>query len=179
MKILVLGIGNVMFGDEGVGVHFVNMLRQNYSFSHESDELDFVDGGTLAMTLSPIITSADKVVVVDCISADDAVAGDAFFFDYDAIPPKLSWSGSAHEVEMLETLQFIELSGDLPPTKILAIIPTRIEPMCFSLSDEVKNGVKLLEKTLLDYLSNLGFSYQKISNFSIQDIANDFAKGMK
>jgi len=33
MRVLVLGIGNVMFGDEGVGVHFVKMMERNYKFS--------------------------------------------------------------------------------------------------------------------------------------------------
>ena len=36
MRVLVLGIGNVMFGDEGVGVHFVKMMERNYKFSPKS-----------------------------------------------------------------------------------------------------------------------------------------------
>lgn len=45
MKILVLGIGNILFGDEGIGVHLSNFLKLNYRFSGEN-EVDFVDGGT-------------------------------------------------------------------------------------------------------------------------------------
>ena len=286
MRVLVLGIGNVMFGDEGVGVHFVKMMERNYKFSpkpsvkfdfvsgvdlnlsgensgasdvkfdgskfeckakgfefkrkfddgrevegvkfeRESDpfqknggvkfdvsnlsaaslkfvaessnlsenagdfslrdgdkfdaenaplELKFIDGGTLAIALTPIIAWADVLIVADCISADGAETGDVYFFGYEQMPPAVSWNGSAHEVEMLETLRLMELAGDLPQTKILGIVPKRIEPMSFELSAEAREGVNLMEKTLLSELSRLGFSYEKIANFSAPDIALEFSK---
>ena len=196
MRVLVLGIGNVMFGDEGVGVHFVKMMERNYKFSpkirakfdsalnlddkFDADganlELRFIDGGTLAMALTPLIAQADVLIVVDCISADGGETGDVYFFGYEQMPPSISWNGSAHEVEMLETLRLMELTGDLPRTKILGIVPKRIEPMSFELSSQAQEGVNLMEKTLLNELSRLGFSYEKIANFSVSDIALEFSK---
>ncbi|MBC2883362.1 HyaD/HybD family hydrogenase maturation endopeptidase [Campylobacter sp. Marseille-Q3452] len=220
MRVLVLGIGNVMFGDEGVGVHFVKMMEQNYKFSpkirakfdsalnlddkFEASNLDvansnlsgdlasrdgskfnadganlelrFIDGGTLAMALTPLIAQADVLIVVDCISADGGETGDVYFFGYEQMPPTISWNGSAHEVEMLETLRLMELAGDLPRTKILGIVPKRIEPMSFELSAQAQEGVNLMEKTLLNELSRLGFSYEKIANFSVSGIALEFSK---
>ncbi len=220
MRVLVLGIGNVMFGDEGVGVHFVKMMERNYKFSPkirakfdsalnlddkfdasnldgansnlsgdlasrdgfkfnadgENSELKFIDGGTLAMALTPLIAQADVLIVADCISADGGETGDVYFFGYEQMPPTISWNGSAHEVEMLETLRLMELAGDLPRIKILGIVPKRIEPMSFELSAQAQEGVNLMEKTLLNELSRLGFSYQKIANFSVCDIALEFSK---
>lgn len=220
MRVLVLGIGNVMFGDEGVGVHFVKMMERNYKFSpkirakfdsalnlddkfdasnldvvssnlsgdiasrggfkfnagSENSELIFIDGGTLAMALTPIIASSDVLIVADCISAEGGETGDVYFFGYEQMPPSISWNGSAHEVEMLETLRLMELAGDLPRTKILGIVPKRIEPMSFELSSQAQEGVNLMEKTLLNELSQLGFSYEKIANFSVCDIALEFSK---
>ena len=220
MRVLVLGIGNVMFGDEGVGVHFVKMMERNYKFGpkpsakFDSDsnlsgkfsssnldvansnlssdlarsddskfnarranlELKFIDGGTLAMALTPLIASSDVLIVADCISAEGGEAGDVYFFGYEQMPPAVSWNGSAHEVEMLETLRLMELAGDLPRTKILGIVPKRIEPMSFELSMQAIKGVNLMEKTLLNELSQLGFSYEKIANFSVCDIALEFSK---
>ena len=220
MRVLVLGIGNVMFGDEGVGVHFVKMMERNYKFSPkirakfdsalnlddkfdasnldgansnlsgdiasrdgfksnadgENSELKFIDGGTLAMALTPLIASSDVLIVADCISAEGGETGDVYFFGYEQVPPAVSWNGSAHEVEMLETLRLMELAGDLPRTKILGIVPKRIEPMSFELSAQAQNGVNLMEKTLLNELSRLGFSYEKIANFSVCDIALEFSK---
>ena len=214
MRVLVLGIGNVMFGDEGVGVHFVKMMERNYKFSPKPSakfdsilnlndkfdasnlsgdmtrrgdpkfnnvdganlELRFIDGGTLAMALTPVIAWADVLIVADCISAEGGDTGDVYFFGYEQMPPTVSWNGSAHEVEMLETLRLMELAGDLPRTKILGIVPKRIEPMSFELSAQAQEGAKLMEKTLLNELSRLGFCYEKIANFSVSDIALEFSK---
>lgn len=171
MKYLVLGIGNIMFADEGIGVHFAGFMQKNYSFSHAEHSLEFIDGGTLAFHLSYILAQYDKLIIIDCLEANDAKVGDIFFFPYSAMPQKISWSGSAHEIEMLQTLQFMELNGDLPQTQILAVIPKRIQPMSFELSDELLKAVPTMEKTLLDYLAKEGFAYKKINDFSIQELA--------
>ena len=139
-------------------------------------ELKFIDGGTLAMALTPVIAWADVLIVADCISAEGSETGDVYFFGYEQMPPAVSWNGSAHEVEMLETLRLMELAGDLPRTKILGIVPKRIEPMSFELSVQAQEGANLMEKTLLDELSHLGFCYEKIANFSVCDIALEFSK---
>ncbi|MCD8213489.1 MAG: HyaD/HybD family hydrogenase maturation endopeptidase [Campylobacter sp.] len=176
MKVLVLGIGNVMFSDEGVGVHFTQTIKRNYKFTHDTHSLNFIDGGTLAIALTPIIAEYDYLIVVDCISSDDGGVGDVYFFDYDAIPGKISWDGSAHEVEMLQTLQLMELAGDIPKTKILGIIPKRVVPMSFELSSEIQKGFFVMEKTLLKHLKDMGFAYEKIANFNISDIAKEYER---
>lgn len=161
-----------MFADEGIGVHICNLVAKNYSFSHPKNyELAFVDGGTLAMQLSHIIAEYDEMLVIDCIDADDAKVGDIFFFPYEAMPKSLNYAGSAHEVEMLQTLQYMELSGDLPKTQILAVIPKRIKPMSFTLSSElIKASSKMLE-ILLNHLEEKGFKAKKIADFDIQELA--------
>ncbi|WP_394986524.1 hydrogenase maturation protease, partial [uncultured Helicobacter sp.] len=82
MKILILGIGNILFGDEGIGVHLSNYLKVNYSFAPSDPanpvEVEIVDGGTLAQMLIPLITSYDKVLILDCVSVDDAQIGDVY-----------------------------------------------------------------------------------------------------
>ncbi|MBF7049070.1 HyaD/HybD family hydrogenase maturation endopeptidase [Campylobacter volucris] len=171
MKLLILGIGNIMFADEGLGVHLCKLLEKNYKFYHESDSVDFVDGGTLALQLSYIIANYDEMIVIDCIAADDAKIGDIFFFPYDAMPKKINWSGSAHEVEMLQTLQYMELMGDLPKTHILACVPKRIEPLSFEISKEVLKSLEKMEKIVLDFLTQKDFKYEKIANYQIQELA--------
>lgn len=267
---LVLGIGNVIYADEGIGVHFVRALAQNYKFypkaatrnsvssenfaarnftqnstksdsmqnsanenfiseqnfaavnldrnstpehsakqnfasnsalrnsvinsvaqssinadfiainstapSPSADQIRFIDGGTLASFLMPTMAEFDEILLVDCIDADGAKGGEVYFFDYEAMPKQISWSGSAHEVEMLQTLQMMDLCGDLPHVKILAVVPQRIEEASFKLSSAILESSKTMEKTALKYLSDLGFAYEKIADLSAQDIADRFAK---
>lgn len=267
---LVLGIGNVIYADEGIGVHFVRALAQNYKFypktaaqnsmsgenfaaqnytqnsterdssqnsanensiseqnfaavnldrnstsehsakqnsasnftsqnsliystvqnsinsdfvavnsavpNSSSDQIRFIDGGTLASFLMPTMAEFDEILLVDCIDADGAEGGEVYFFDYEAMPKQISWSGSAHEVEMLQTLQMMDLCGDLPHVKILAVVPRRIEEASFKLSSVILESSKIMEKTALKYLSDLGFAHEKIADLSAQDIADRFAK---
>ena len=176
MKLLVLGIGNVMFSDEGVGVHFAKMLQKNYTFKSDEHTIEFIDGGTLANLLMYILADYDRILLVDCIDADGGEIGDVYFFDYEAMPNAIKWSGSAHEIEMLQTLQMMDLCGDLPKTHILGVVPKRIEPMSLKLSDEMQKAVLTMEKQALKFITELGFSYEKVANFSAQDVADEFEK---
>ena len=154
MKILLLGIGNLLFGDEGVGVHFINYLGKKYKFEGEHS-FDIVDGGTLAQRLIPIMVEYDEVIIVDTINAPGVKAGELYFFDFEAIPDAVNWQGSAHEVEMLQTLHMMDLVGDRPKTMIMGVVPTVIEATEFSLSEGVSNAITLMEETLLNYLNTL------------------------
>lgn len=169
MKILVLGIGNLLFGDEGIGVHFINYMGEKYRFEGEH-QLDLVDGGTLAQRLIPIIVEYDSLIIIDTINASGVKAGEVYFFDFDAVPDAVNWQGSAHEVEMLQTLNMMDLVGDRPQTMIMGVVPTIIEATEFSLSEGVADAVPLMEKTLLDYLKSMGVLAVKKAEVDIQTI---------
>ncbi len=172
MKILLLGIGNLLFGDEGVGVHFINYIGQKYRFEG-NDTLDIVDGGTLAQRLIPIMVEYDRIIIIDTINAPGVKAGELYFFDFDAVPSNVDWQGSAHEVEMLQTLNMMDLAGDRPPTMIMGIVPTVIEMTQFSLSQGVSDAVPLMEKTLLEYLYTLGVEAIQRNELTIDSILSD------
>ena len=144
--------------------------------SNSADQISFIDGGTLASFLMPTMAEFNEILLVDCIDADGAKGGEVYFFDYEAMPKQISWSGSAHEVEMLQTLQMMDLCGDLPHVKILAVVPRRIEKASFKLSSVILESSKIMEKTALKHLSDLGFAHEKIADLSAQDIADRFAK---
>jgi len=163
MKVLLLGIGNLLFGDEGVGVHSINYIGKKYRIEG-GNTLDIIDGGTLAQRPIPIIVEYDEVSIVDTINAPGVKAGELYFFDFEAIPDAVNWQGSAHEVEMLQTLNMMDLVGDRPKTMIMGVVPTVIEATEFSLSEGVANAVDLMEETLLNYLKSLNIDALKQSN---------------
>lgn len=174
MKVLVLGIGNILFADEGIGVHLSNFLKINYSFSYQKeDTLDIVDGGTLANMLIPMIVEYDCVLILDCVSVENGEIGDVYSFSFEEIPNAITWAGSAHEVEMLQTLRLMEIMQDLPKIHIIGIIPEVIdEKTALNLSSPLKQGAKLMIKLALKHLENLGFSSKKIKDVDLQEIAN-------
>lgn len=175
-----MGIGNVLFGDEGVGAHMANLLQEKYRFVSDEHQVDVVDGGTLAQRLIPIITDGyERVVLIDCVNVDDANIGDVYCFDFDKVPDHITWNGSAHEVEMLQTLQMTELMGDLPPVKIVGVIPYVIgEDSTFSMTDEVVNATLTMEKTIIDYVKSFGIEVEIIKDLQIRDVSeNTYIKG--
>lgn len=172
MKVLVLGIGNVMFSDEGVGVHLCRLVEQKYAFSSDKHTLTFIDGGTLAERLIPIIAEYDYLIVLDCVDARDGKIGDVYFFDFENVPSSITWQGSVHEVEMLQTLSMMDLVGDRPPTKIVGIIPQVIDDTTLKMTLAVLKGSEIMEATLLKHLNELGFSYQQVKEIDIQSVAD-------
>ncbi len=171
MKVLCLGIGNVVCADEGVGVHLCRTIEKNYKFTSDEHTLDFVDGGTLAQRLIPIIAEYDYVIMLDCVDANDGKIGDVYFFDFEDVPNSISWQGSAHEVEMLQTLVMMDMVGDRPPTKIIGIIPEVISDTTLQMSKPVIEGSKLMERIFLKHIKELGFNYEKIADHGIQEVA--------
>ncbi|MTI14552.1 HyaD/HybD family hydrogenase maturation endopeptidase [Sansalvadorimonas verongulae] len=177
MKTLLLGIGNVLFADEGVGVHFVNYIQENYSIIPPAQQtLDMLDGGTLAQGLTPIICNYDQLIVVDTVNAGDASPGEVYFFDFDNAPPEIDWQGSAHEVEMLQTLTMMEMVGDRPKTWILGVVPTVLEPMTLGLTEQILAAIPLMETALIKQLESLGFSCERVNNISIESLIPDSYK---
>ncbi|AXH09486.1 hydrogenase expression/formation protein [Malaciobacter halophilus] len=173
MNILILGIGNILFQDEGMGAHFVHYLDEKYEFKNEQNSVSIVDGGTLAHRLIPLIVKFDHVIVIDCVDALNSKPGDVYFFDFEHAPKEIDWQGSAHEIEMLQTLNMIQINGDLPKTHVLGIIPKRVDDdTTFELSDEVIKATTTMEHTIIKHLESLGVKpVLKKDDVTITDIA--------
>jgi len=177
LRILILGIGNILFTDEGIGVHLAKLFEEKYEFISNEHSIEIVDGGTLAQRLIPIIVDYDYVIIIDCIDTDDSKIGEVYFFDFDNIPNCISWNGSAHEIEMFQTLHMIELAGDRPTTKILGVIPKRIDDTKIDLSDEIIESSKLMEKTLIKHLNSLNIELKEKNSIDITTILNRLQNG--
>ena len=172
MNILILGIGNILFQDEGIGAHFIHYLDEKYEFESESSTVSIVDGGTLAQRLIPEIVKYDEVIVVDCVDADNSKPGDVYFFDYHKAPSHINWQGSAHEVEMLQTLNMIDMNKDLPQTNVLGVIPKRVaDDTTFELSNEIIKAVETMEKAVIQHLETLNIKMLTKNETTIERIA--------
>ncbi|MBE0490954.1 MAG: HyaD/HybD family hydrogenase maturation endopeptidase [Sulfurospirillum sp.] len=172
MKILVLGIGNVMFSDEGVGVHLCRLMEEKYKFTSGTHTLDFIDGGTLAHALIPIIAQYEYCIIFDTVDVDNANIGDVYFFDFEQIPAGVKFQGSVHEVEMLHTLSMMDLVGDRPPTKIIGIVPEVIAETTLQMTQAIIKSSALMEQTFLSHMKELGFTCELQKEIGIQEVAN-------
>lgn len=147
--VTILGLGNVILGDEGFGVHFINWLSERYRFP---EGVDVIDGGTLGFLLLDTITNCQNLIVVDVIKLHDT-PGSIYRFTHNDIEKYLPPPTSAHEVAFVDVLYQAELMGESPETIFLCIVPEDYRDMGLELTETMKNGFLTLEKLLLEELA--------------------------
>lgn len=126
MQTLVLGIGNTLLSDEGVGVHVIRYLQQHHA---DLPETDYIDGGTLSFTLAGLIERAHNLIVIDATQLHES-AGTIRTFMGDEMDHFLSHNrkSSVHEVSLMDLLSIATLTEQLPPRRALVgIQPQNID----------------------------------------------------
>ena len=121
-RILVLGLGNILMQDEGVGVRVVERLRDGYTFS---PNVELMDGGTLGIRLMNPILDTDRLIVVDAVRTGSS-PGTIHRLSIGELRTKTKEKQSLHQVDFLETLQYVKLMGGLPSTVIIGVEPARM-----------------------------------------------------
>ena len=117
MKILVLGIGNTLLIDEGVGIFAMRELETRYG---HRDDMEFLDGGTLSFTLAVPIAECDALLVIDAAELE-AAPGTVRSFEGAELDRFLGASrkSSVHEVGLLDLMSISMLSGRWPQRRAL------------------------------------------------------------
>ena len=129
---VVIGLGNPLMADDGVGIAALERLRA----AGAPPDVELVDGGTWGMNLLPIIESANRVLLMDAIDAGGA-PGTLHVLERAQIPRYLATKISPHQVDLRDVLALAELRGNLPEqTVALGLQPERVEMSC-ELSDAV------------------------------------------
>jgi hydrogenase maturation protease len=118
-KTLVLGIGNTLLSDEGVGVHIVRSLEASARPCH-GPEIEFLDAGTLSFSLAPRLEEVAALIVIDAAQLG-AAPGTIRVIEGEAMDAFLSRHRklSVHEVSLLDLLQILRLTGTLPAQRAL------------------------------------------------------------
>lgn len=124
-KTFVLGLGNVLCGDDGFGVHACHMLLQGFSFP---DDCSIVDGGTQGQLLYGIVEEAARLLILDAANLGER-PGELGIIRNEQIP---AWLGScklsAHQTSFAEIMALAKLKNILPPEIILiGFQPVRLE----------------------------------------------------
>jgi hydrogenase maturation protease len=148
-KVLLLGIGNFLMGDEGVGVHVVEALaKQNLP-----DYLDLIDGGTGGFLLLNCFESYPKIVLIDA-TMDGRPAGTV-----NLIKPRFASDFpsalSVHDVGLKDMIEAVYLMDNVPEMFLFTISIDRIKPMTVSLSKKVKQAIPAVIDQILTLAKEL------------------------
>jgi hydrogenase maturation protease len=147
-RICVIGLGNLLLGDEGVGVHAVGLLAARYIFT---PAVDLVDGGTLGLDLLPVLEMRDRVLLID--AADfGRPPGHIGFMEGFELPAALSARPSVHHLGLSDLLSAASLLGIRPPSlRLIGVQPFSLEPR-IGLSGPVTGRMEALIEAVLETL---------------------------
>lgn len=147
LKIILLGVGNLLLSDEGVGVHVANELMK----MELPPEVSVVEGGTDGFGLLNIIAEADRLIVIDAVKGG-AAPGSIYRFDIkDAQNYPSAYKTSVHQIGILDVIDLSGLIGKKPHTTIIGIEPKSLE-MGMELSPEVKAKIPRIIELIWDEL---------------------------
>lgn len=153
---VVMGLGNPIMGDDGLGLAVLDHLRTAYAFP---PEVELVDGGTWGMNLLPVIEDAAQLILIDAIDAG-VPPGTFVRLEHDRLPRYLATKISPHQVDLRDVLALAELRGTMPAdTVALGLQPASIE-MRHSLSKIVRSAVPELVEQVVQELARRGHAVE-------------------
>lgn len=148
-SLLILGVGNYLMGDEGLGVHLAKQLKQEL----EPGLADVVDGGTAGFQLMEYLESYPQVILIDA-TLDGKPAG-----TIRKIQPRFSSdfpsAMSTHEIGLKDLVEGLTLLNRLPEIHLFVVSIERIQPLCTKLSPEVNAALDELKQKVVELARNL------------------------
>lgn len=154
-SIVVMGIGNVLYGDEGFGVHAVAQLAQGWDFP---PQVQVVDGGTQGHSLLTFVEDADKLLLLDAVDFGKQ-GGDISIRKNSHIPAYLTAQKvSPHQNSFSEILALAELRGKLPTEIVLLGVHPMDLAMGQGLSPLVQAQVPTIIELALEQLRTWGIN---------------------
>jgi hydrogenase maturation protease len=152
-KIGILGVGNLIVGDEGFGVHVVHYLEKHYEFP---DNVIIKDGGTAGIYMSPFLEECDPVLVIDVVDIEAEPGSMHYYSNEDVKAGKISTRMSPHQLGLLEVMEICKLRDAAPETvEFYCVVPKTLETST-ELSDVVAPRVEEISAIVLKRLAELG-----------------------
>ncbi len=124
-KLLVLGVGNTLLMDEGIGVHAI------YEFWKEKEDwdeslVDFVDGGTFTQDIFYLFEEYEQILVLDIVRANHE-PGTIYTLEEDQLRKDEKQMLSLHDIDLLDSLGMAGMRGHRPYLRVVGIEPEKID----------------------------------------------------
>ncbi|RXJ60835.1 HyaD/HybD family hydrogenase maturation endopeptidase [Candidatus Marinarcus aquaticus] len=169
MKNIVVGVGNLLFKDEGIGIYAAKYIEENYTFE---PEIEIIDGGTLGFKLMSYFQEYDNVIILDTVSIEDK-AGEIFRLPSDVLLGLGNYRKTAHEVEIVEMLEICSVLDKHAAVTIMGIIPEDIEKVEIGLTQSIENRFEEYIAHVIKEIESIGCSANKKNDKTIKQIAQE------
>lgn len=151
-SILVMGVGNPLMRDEGIGPRVVETLREAFVFP---DNVDIVDAGTMGLTILELLRGVDQLVVVDAVKDTGHEPGTVMLLTPEEMAPTQIMH-SLHDTALVDVLDTAALLDAAPETIAVCVQIDAIEEWVLELSAPVEAAVPVAAAAVLDQLERLG-----------------------
>ena len=154
MKPLILGVGNILLSDEGVGVRVVQELEKRPEIQ---PHFDIIDGGTCGMELLDAMANREHLIIVDAVLANKQ-PGEIVVLHDEQVPTFFSRKISPHQLGICDVLSSLKLTDEFPKNLcLIGIQPETLEPQ-IALSDTIQKQFPAIFEALDRVLNKYGFS---------------------
>ena len=153
-KVAVIGVGNILMGDEGLGVHALEPLLEGAA--EFGGRVELVDAGTALLDVIDDYTACDVLIVIDAVRGG-AEPGAVYRFEAEEVGAAKGAGvpTSLHELSVLEVLDMERLTGrEVPKVIVIGMEPERITTS-LEMSETVKHKLPVLVETVLDELRRI------------------------
>jgi len=166
---VIIGIGNILQKDDGLGVYAASYIYENYTFSPKAQ---VINGGVEGIHLFNVLEENNHVIVLDCLQLDDTPAS-IYAIPAQEISGYGLNNGGAHEIGILQCMDMMELQGkEIPEAIVIGIIPWEVT-FAFGLSNEIVEAFEGYISVVLQYLTKHGITHTKNENHTtLQEIMN-------
>jgi hydrogenase maturation protease len=146
--VTIMGLGNILMMDEGVGVHTVKVFQERYAVP---DYVEIIDGGAAGLDLLPFIDGREKLLMIDAVNFDRE-PGYIDILENEAIPAKFSTKTSLHHLGLLDVLSIVKLSDALPKDMCIIGIQPKSMELGLDMSPEIWDKVPELVERIVSKL---------------------------
>jgi hydrogenase maturation protease len=153
--VIVIGLGNTLMSDEGVGVRVVQRLLD---FADKFPQVDFADAGTGGMSILHLINGKDKAIFIDCAKMGEEPGVIKKFTPREIKSTKVLSHQSFHEADLIRIVEMADQLGQCPADIIIfGIEPQSVQPgreLSKTLADRLNEYVSMICKELTPYQRN-------------------------
>jgi hydrogenase maturation protease len=157
-KIALIGIGNIMFHDEGLGAYLVKYIEKNYE---EHPKLTIVEGGTLGFTLMTYYQEYDKIIVVGTGSKEGPVGTIASENAEQVMANESATRKTANEVEITMMIEICSFHENMGEVQLITMVPHDIIDVKNAMTPEALAHMPTLVSKTLEELENSGVTLKK------------------
>ncbi|MDO8964828.1 MAG: HyaD/HybD family hydrogenase maturation endopeptidase [Coriobacteriia bacterium] len=162
-RVMVMGIGNPLMRDEGIGVRVIETMMSTLAFP---DNVELVDAGTMGMGILNLFQQCDYMLIVDAVDGTGEAPGTVVRFTPEDIAPN-QVRHSMHDTRFIDVLQAAELMGHRPEADCIGVQIKEMDVVDIGLTPELEASVPAAVEAVLAVLAERGITAEPRADASV------------